>query len=90
MTLATMPLRTSGVIHDLVEHDEHQIIHRLGELGFIPGEPVMIVARNAGGIAVQIGDSMFALNTTEAKCIRVNEIISFREVGLNNIDRREV
>lgn len=72
MTLNTMPLRTSGVIHELVE-DEHLIIHRLGVLGFIPGEPVMVVARNAGAVAVRIGDSMFALNTTEAKCIRVNE-----------------
>lgn len=73
MTLNTMPLRTSGVIHDLVENHPHQIIHRLGVLGFIPGEPVMVVARNAGAVAVRIGDSMFALNTTEAKCIRVNE-----------------
>ena len=50
---------------------------RLGELGFIPGEPVHLLRRGPGGrepLAVQIGDTQFALRLLEAGCIEVNPL----------------
>jgi ferrous iron transport protein A len=47
---------------------------RLGELGFIPGEPVQMLRRGPGGrepLAVQVGDTQFALRLLEAQCIEV-------------------
>jgi ferrous iron transport protein A len=51
-----------------------QLLRRLGELGFLPGEPVQVLRRGPGGrdpIAVQIGESMFALRKVEAECVEV-------------------
>jgi ferrous iron transport protein A len=50
---------------------------RLGELGFIPGEPVHLLRRGPGGrepLAVQVGDTQFALRLLEAGCIEVNPL----------------
>jgi ferrous iron transport protein A len=47
---------------------------RLGEFGFIAGEPVQMLRRGPGGrepLAVQIGDTQFALRLLEAQCIEV-------------------
>jgi ferrous iron transport protein A len=49
-------------------------LRRLGELGFLPGEPVQLVRRGPGGrepLAVVIGETMFALRLLEAQCIEV-------------------
>ena len=49
-------------------------LRRLGELGFLPGEPVQLLRRGPGGrepLAVVIGETMFALRLLEAKCIEV-------------------
>jgi len=49
-------------------------LRRLGELGFIPGEPVQMLRRGPGGrepLAVLIGDTMFGLRLIEAQCIEV-------------------
>jgi ferrous iron transport protein A len=49
-------------------------LRRLGELGFIPGEPVHVLRRGPGGrepLAVQVGESLFALRLVEAQCIEV-------------------
>ena len=49
-------------------------LRRLGELGFLPGEPVQLLRRGPGGrepIAVLIGETMFALRLLEAQCIEV-------------------
>ena len=49
-------------------------VRRLGELGFIAGEPVQMLRRGPGGrepLAVQIGDTQFALRLLEAQCIEV-------------------
>jgi len=54
-----------------------QTARRLGELGFIPGEPVHLLRRGPGGrepLAVQIGDTQFALRLLEAGCIEVNPL----------------
>lgn len=48
---------------------------RLSELGFLPGETVTVLRRGPGGrepIAVQIGDTVFALRAIEAGCVRVS------------------
>ena len=51
-----------------------QLAHRLGELGFLPGEPVHVLRRGPGGrepIAVQVGETLLALRWVEAQCIEV-------------------
>ena len=55
------------------ETDE-STLHRLAELGFIPGEPLQLLRRGPGGrepLAVRVGDSLFALRLLEARCIEV-------------------
>jgi ferrous iron transport protein A len=50
------------------------MLERLGELGFIPGEPVQLLQRGPGGrepLAVVVGETMFALRWLEADCIEV-------------------
>lgn len=49
-------------------------LQRLGELGFLPGEPVQVLRRGPGGrepLAVVVGDTMFGLRLAEARCIAV-------------------
>jgi ferrous iron transport protein A len=50
-------------------------LRRLGELGFLPGEPVQLLRRGPGGrepLAVLVGETMFALRLLEAQCIEVD------------------
>jgi ferrous iron transport protein A len=50
-------------------------LRRLGELGFIPGEPVHLLRRGPGGLeplAVRVGEALFALRLVEARCITVD------------------
>ena len=50
-------------------------LRRLGELGFLPGEPVQLLRRGPGGrepLAVLIGETMFALRLVEARCIEID------------------
>ena len=52
-------------------------LRRLGELGFLPGEPVHLLRRGPGGrepLAVVIGETMFALRLLEAQCIEVEPV----------------
>jgi ferrous iron transport protein A len=52
-------------------------LRRLGELGFLPGEPVQLLRRGPGGrepLAVVIGETMFALRLLEAQCIEVDAV----------------
>jgi ferrous iron transport protein A len=49
---------------------------RLEELGFLPGERVMVLRRGVPGgdpLAVRIGHSTFALRRSEAACVQVRE-----------------
>ena len=44
---------------------------------FIAGEPVRMLRRGPGGrepLAVQVGETLFALRLLEAQCIRVREL----------------
>lgn len=50
------------------------VLRRLADLGFIDGEPLQLMRRGPGGrepLAVQIGETMFALRLVEARCIQV-------------------
>ncbi|HEY4957675.1 MAG TPA: FeoA family protein [Caldimonas sp.] len=54
-------------------------LRRLGELGFLPGEPVQLMRRGPGGrepLAVMIGETMFALRLLEAQCIEVTPTLA--------------
>lgn len=49
-------------------------LQRLGEIGFIAGEPLQVLRRGPGGrepIAVLIGETLFALRRVEAQCVQV-------------------
>ena len=51
-----------------------ELLRRLIEIGFLPGERVRIVARGLFGgmpLAVRVGTSTFALRRVEAQCIQV-------------------
>lgn len=53
------------------------LLQRLGELGFLPGEPVRLLRRGPGGrepLAVQVGDTLFALRLAEAGCVEVTPL----------------
>lgn len=65
-TVANVVARSSDV--------NDAVLRRLGELGFLPGEPVQLLRRGPGGrepLAVLIGDTMFGLRMIEAQCIEV-------------------
>jgi ferrous iron transport protein A len=50
---------------------------RLEEIGFLPGEPVRVVARGVPGgdpLVVRIADSTFALRRAEAACVQVQAL----------------
>jgi len=54
---------------------EPSTLNRLGELGFLPGEQVQVLRRGPGGrepIAVQIGETLFALRLIEAQCVEIS------------------
>ncbi|MFT8719857.1 FeoA family protein [Acetobacter sp.] len=58
----------------IIDHVEYRqpndiVAHRLGELGFVPGEPVRVVAIGPIGgdpMAVKVGFTRFALRRSEA------------------------
>ena len=50
------------------------VVRRLTELGFMAGETICVLQHGPGGrepIAVQVGDTIFALRRHEASCIHV-------------------
>jgi ferrous iron transport protein A len=77
MRLTELPNDThasvKGVVAASPELDAGDL-RRLGELGFIAGEPLHLLRRGPGGrepLAVQVGDTLFALRWLEAQCIEV-------------------
>lgn len=57
-------------------HDQ-ELALRLTEIGFLPGEPVRVIARGQPGdepIAVRLGHSTFALRRFEADFVSVNTV----------------
>jgi ferrous iron transport protein A len=58
----------------LGEESETSVVMRLIEIGFVPGEPVEVIAEARPGgdpIAVRIGGSCFALRRSEAAAVMV-------------------
>lgn len=76
--LADLPLRTDAWVQGLrmeaAEHDGDLLL-RLLEIGFLPGERVRVVARAfpAGDpLAVRVGRSTFALRRREAELVHIS------------------
>ena len=86
-TLASLPAggraTVAGVVAASPEIDA-VALRRLGELGFLPGEPVQLLRRGPGGrepLAVLIGETMFALRLVEARCIEVSDVAAPATAG---------
>ncbi|MFC4728175.1 FeoA family protein [Coralloluteibacterium thermophilus] len=74
MRLAQLPRNSSGIVEGLEAGADDPIARRLGELGFVPGETVRVVAvAPLGGdpLVVEIGDTRFALRRSEAARVRL-------------------
>ena len=59
---------------DAADADERELMLRLLEIGFLPGERVRVIAQGFPGgdpLAVRIGHTTFALRRYEAALIRV-------------------
>lgn len=55
----------------------------LEEIGFIPGEHVMVMARSLPGgdpLVVRVGGSTFALRVVEASCVHVEAVAAKGEI----------
>ncbi|MBW8833207.1 MAG: ferrous iron transport protein A [Burkholderiales bacterium] len=80
MLLTELPNGAHATVEGVVAASEDVdavTLRRLGELGFIPGEPLQLLRRGPGGrepLAVVIGETMFALRLLEAQCIEVRPI----------------
>ncbi|MBP7083305.1 MAG: ferrous iron transport protein A [Giesbergeria sp.] len=76
-SLADLSLCTDAWVHSLrldAEPEDHDLLLRLVEIGFLPGQRVSVVARATGGgdpLAVRVGRSTFALRRREAALVRV-------------------
>ena len=56
------------------DDEERDVLLRLMEIGFLPGEPVRVLARGFPGgdpLAVRVGQATFALRRPEAALVRV-------------------
>ena len=54
--------------------EEQELLLRLMEIGFLPGEPVRVIGRGFPGgdpLAVRVGQATFALRRHEAALVRV-------------------
>jgi ferrous iron transport protein A len=73
--LSELAMDTTAVIQEVEDAKLNDpISRRLRELGFVPGEPVRVVARGPVGrdpLLVQIGFTRFALRRAEAARVRV-------------------
>lgn len=58
-------------------HMPDELLRRLIDIGFLPGERVRILARGIPGgspLAVRVGTSTFALRKIEARCVQVRPL----------------
>ncbi len=80
MLLSELPDGTHATVDRVVAASpdvDAVALRRLGELGFIPGEPLQMLRRGPGGrepLAVLIGETMFALRLLEAQCVEVRPL----------------
>ena len=77
LQLDELPVRRWAVIRAMrpaIGQSDRELLLRLTELGFLPGERVRIMAEGPGGrepIAVRVGHTTFALRRREASFILV-------------------
>ena len=75
MRLVDLPNNAAAVVVAVhADRDADAIARRLGELGFVPGEPVEVRAAGPVGrepLMVQVGYTRFALRRSEAARIEV-------------------
>ena len=75
--LDQLPSHQWATVLDVLRPEEiegRELVLRLTEIGFVPGEPVRIVATGLPGrepLAVRLGHTTFALRRHEAAMIRV-------------------
>ena len=73
--LLELPLKEHAVVHRVADQQPNdRVAQRLRELGFVPGEPVRLLARGPIGgdpLLVQIGFTRFALRRAEAQRVEV-------------------
>ncbi|CAG1016131.1 hypothetical protein BURC_01177 [Burkholderiaceae bacterium] len=78
LLLTDLPNGSHATVHGVVANSpdvDAVTLRRLGEIGFIPGEPLQLLRRGPGGrepLAVMIGETLFALRLVEAQCIEVH------------------
>jgi ferrous iron transport protein A len=78
--LDTLPLHAQALVTGLLparDAQEHSVLLRLLEIGFLPGETVRVVARGGVGgdpIAVRVGQVTFALRRPEASMVQVQRL----------------
>ncbi|PCE30552.1 FeoA family protein [Burkholderia ubonensis] len=77
MRLSNLTKHTPAIVEQVDDaQPDDPIAQRLRDLGFVPGEPVRVVARGPWGadpILIQIGSTRFALRRAEAERVSVQE-----------------
>lgn len=75
LSLDKLPLRQPAVVLAVsAPATSPEWAQWLAEIGFIPGEPVEVLAKGMPGsdpLVVRVGDSTFALRRAEAACIQL-------------------
>ena len=78
MRLNQLPKRQPAIVEDVeAQAPNDAIARRLGELGFVPGERVEVVAAGPFGgepLLVQVGFTRFALRRVEAARVRLRPV----------------
>lgn len=76
MTLTDLPTYAQAIVDHVDDfHSPDIISQRLRDLGFVPGEPVRVVARAPWGgdpLLIHIGSTRFALRQAEARRVVIN------------------
>jgi ferrous iron transport protein A len=78
LTLDAAPIGQAALVRAVaVPADAPEWATWLEEIGFIPGERVMVMARGLPGgdpLVVRVGNSTFALRRAEAACIQIGSV----------------
>lgn len=76
MRLSELPRRTAAVVCSVEDTEPNDpVARRLRELGFVPGEPVQVIAYGPFGmdpLVAQVGFTRFALRRVEAARVGVD------------------
>ena len=76
--LTSLPAGAAGTVARVLAPlpgQEPELVMRLIEIGFLPGEPVRVIARGQPGnepIAVRLGHTTFALRRFEAAFVQID------------------